>query len=88
MELKESKILDEALSEAKVRVGKIEQFQVHDLINTDREESVLFQTWCQRIEICLCLLSLSSYSRTAQHKCVCAALQHLVGRRCEANTKQ
>lgn len=90
LEVKQSKILDEPLPEAKVRVGKIEPFQAHGLINTDREESVLFQTWCQRIEISQCLISLSSYSRTAQHKWreLCAALQYLLGGRCEANTKQ
>lgn len=56
--------------------GKIEQFQVHGLINTDREESVLFQTWCQRIEFSQCLTSLNCYSRTAQHKWreLCAAI--------------
>lgn len=45
LEVKQSKLLDEPQSEAKVRAGKIEQFQVHALINTDREEICFVPDW-------------------------------------------
>lgn len=80
--------------EAKVREENKEQFQVHALINTDREKKLfLFQTGCQWMAISQCLISLCSYT-TANSSAISTNEEHFVlrsstlGRKYEANTKQ